>query len=158
MSDHMVGYIVTDADGGILRHGTCALEDLQHQARAGTGEIVLPADAAVPVDPGSQRVDLQVGCLVDHQPPAPPNDEWRTWQWSAEAKRWVDTPTELALAVPLRAERARRLAASDWVTVRAMEQGEPVPPEWIAYRQALRDVPDQPAFPAGVTWPEPPSA
>ncbi|WP_412841983.1 phage tail assembly chaperone, partial [Cereibacter johrii] len=29
---------------------------------------------------------------------------------------------------------------------------------WTAYRQALRDVPEQPGFPAEIAWPEPPAA
>lgn len=54
----------------------------------------------------------------------------------------------------LRAERDRRLAASDWVTLRNLETAEPVPPEWLAYRQALRDLPETIEDPSGVVWPE----
>lgn len=41
----------------------------------------------------------------------------------------------------LRAERDRRLAASDWIVARAYERGEPVPEAWAQYRQTLRDLP-----------------
>ncbi|MCX7850972.1 phage tail assembly chaperone [Thermus sp.] len=66
---------------------------------------------------------------------------------------------ERALA-RLRAERNQRLAATDWVVVRAAERGEEVPAEWRAYRQALRDLPetvDEEALLSGdIPWPEPP--
>lgn len=42
----------------------------------------------------------------------------------------------------LRVERDRLLNECDWVTARAVEQGQPVPAEWAAYRQALRDITD----------------
>jgi hypothetical protein len=62
-----------------------------------------------------------------------------------------------ALARFIRADRNRALAACDWVVVRAMETAEPVPSEWLAYRQALRDIPDQPAFPTEIVWPTAPT-
>lgn len=31
------------------------------------------------------------------------------------------------------------LAPSDWMVIRAGEGGDPVPPEWAAYRQGIRD-------------------
>lgn len=52
----------------------------------------------------------------------------------------------------VRVERDRLLAASDWVALRAVETGEPVPPEWLAYRQALRDVSHQ-KNPFQIVWP-----
>jgi len=63
--------------------------------------------------------------------------------------------TELVWA-RVRVQRARLLAESDWVTARAMDQGTPVPPEWQAYRQALRDLTDQPD-PRQLVWPELPA-
>jgi len=51
------------------------------------------------------------------------------------------------------------LAASDFVTLRAYEQGQLTPPEWRAYRQALRNLPamfdDEDSFMA-LEWPQPP--
>lgn len=57
----------------------------------------------------------------------------------------------------LRAERDRRLAATDWVVLRNLETSEPVPPEWLEYRQALRDLPDNTTDPANPDWPETPA-
>ena len=59
-------------------------------------------------------------------------------------------------AETVRAERNELLAASDWVVSFAYEKSEPVPAEWSAYRQALRDVPQQEGFPKDVVWPTKP--
>ena len=45
----------------------------------------------------------------------------------------------------------------DWRAARAFELGEPMPEAWRAYRQALRDLPDQPGFPLSVSWPDLPA-
>ena len=101
----------------------------------------------------AQRVDLETLEVVDWQPPAPANDELRTWSWSADVRRWVSTPTVAALASLVRAERDRRLAACDWVLLRSLELAQPVPTDWAAYRAALRAVPEQPGFPTSIDWP-----
>lgn len=56
-------------------------------------------------------------------------------------------------AQSVKAERNARLQESDWIVIVHSEQGTPVPPEWMTYRQALREVADQPGFPFDVTWP-----
>lgn len=58
----------------------------------------------------------------------------------------------------VRSKRNITLSQSDWVITRAYERGEPVPQEWAAYRQALRDLPQQDGFPYNVTWPEAPAS
>ena len=64
---------------------------------------------------------------------------------------------DLALAwAQVRAERDARLTASDWVRLRADDLGEPVPTEWLEYRQALRDVTGQ-SDPLNIEWPMPPT-
>ncbi len=52
----------------------------------------------------------------------------------------------------VRAERNRLLAASDWTQL----QDTTVAAGWQTYRQALRDVTDQPDFPEAINWPEVP--
>lgn len=101
----------------------------------------------------SQRVNLATGQVEDYQPDAPPDDELRTWSWDAQARRWRPVPTDAAVAIDVRARRDALLAACDWVTVRAAELAEPVPADWLAYRAALRDVPQQEGFPRAVAWP-----
>ena len=55
-----------------------------------------------------------------------------------------------------RASRDALLANTDWVVIKSLETGQPVPPEWATYRQALRDITKQPGFPLEVVWPEAP--
>lgn len=60
------------------------------------------------------------------------------------------TPTETHeewLAGQMSHRRTELLSDSDWVTVRALERGDPVPEEWATYRQALRDLSQHPDWP-----------
>lgn len=42
----------------------------------------------------SQRVNVEdTEEVIDYQPPAPDDDDLRTWDWDTETKRWVATPT-----------------------------------------------------------------
>ena len=64
-------------------------------------------------------------------------------------------------AASIRAERDRKLAECDWVTIKAIDAsmdgfGIQLPKVWMDYRQALRDVTAQAGFPWNVTWPEQP--
>lgn len=55
----------------------------------------------------------------------------------------------------VRRERDKRLAATDWVPVKALENNETIPEAWITYRQALRDITTQ-DDPFNITWPNAP--
>lgn len=61
------------------------------------------------------------------------------------------------MADAVRIERDRRLAATDWRVIKAVETNTPLASDWETYRQALRDVPSQPGFPETVTWPVEPA-
>jgi hypothetical protein len=71
-------------------------------------------------------------------------------------------PDAATLAANVREQRDTLLAASDWVVTKAVEQnaadglGIQIPMNWINYRQALRDIPQQAGFPYTVTWPQEP--
>jgi len=54
----------------------------------------------------------------------------------------------------VRLERNNKLLKSDWFVLKAMEKGNAVLQDVEEYRQALRDVPQQPDFPHNVAWPE----
>lgn len=49
--------------------------------------------------------------------------------------------------------RDAELADTDWLVTRATETQQPVEQVWLDYRQALRDIPEQPGFPTNVTRP-----
>lgn len=70
-------------------------------------------------------------------------------------KSWVQDTSLILLEIT--GQRTRMLSESDWVVSRAMEQGTPVPLEWVAYRQALRDIPKQLGYPTKINWPIAPS-
>lgn len=56
----------------------------------------------------------------------------------------------------MRDKRNQLLADTDWVTIKALETGAPSA-AWLAYRQALRDLPNQTGFP-DIDFPVPPKA
>lgn len=56
-----------------------------------------------------------------------------------------------SLSANVRAERDKRLAATDFYM---LQDAPPAPEGLTAYRQALRDITEQPGFPEDVQWPE----
>jgi hypothetical protein len=75
----------------------------------------------------------------------------------AEEAAWA-AEVPLRLAAEIRDERNRRLTACDWQVMKALETTGVVSPDLAAYRQALRDLPQQPGFPQEIHWPTPPGA
>ena len=63
----------------------------------------------------SQRVNLETGQVEDYQPPAPADDELRTWAWDEATRRWAAVPTLAALkfAARERIKAAREAAISE---------------------------------------------
>lgn len=55
---------------------------------------------------------------------------------------------ELAIAT-----RDALLSQSDWIVIRAVDQGTPIPTDWQTYRQALRDITNQTGYPLNIVWP-----
>lgn len=94
--------------------------------------------------------------------PPPPTTHPQVAQFVAN--EWVvleKYPEPEALSEEQEAQKARTLrngllAQSDWVVIRAYEQGAPIASEWAAYRQALREIPLQEGFPTDVIWPDQP--
>lgn len=64
-----------------------------------------------------------------------------------------DPVVEGISAVDARSFRDELLSASDWTQVADAPVDQAA---WAAYRQALRDVPDQAGFPAEIVWPTKP--
>lgn len=67
--------------------------------------------------------------------------------------RALQSDEETSLAVAIRAKRNRLLSDSDWTQLKDSTLDETAQVLWQAYRQALRDVPQQERFPYTVTWP-----
>lgn len=79
----------------------------------------------------------------------PPKEEFEAkLQELVDAQPWKE----------LRAERNRRLAACDWVVIRATSTDTPVPEQWKTYMQALRDLPANTEDPENPVWPTIPTA
>lgn len=74
---------------------------------------------------------------------------------------WMKTSAEVekekheSACIKVRRERNRLLTASDYAVLPDSSVSDV--DAWKAYRQTLRDVPDQDGFPLEVTWPEPPA-
>ena len=59
----------------------------------------------------------------------------------------------------IRTERNRLLAETDWVVIKARENGGQVPAAWKTYRVALRDIPSEQSDKtkySEITWPTKP--
>ena len=108
-----------------------------------------------------------------------PNNRWSIEGDDLSKIVWNDAPEdrptddaiaakaqELLDAAPLRRLRQlrdERMREVDWVTLKAVRTGEPVPQEWKDYMQALADITDQVGNATlsgreilGITWPERP--
>lgn len=87
-------------------------------------------------------------------------DDWGV-TWEAIQAKIAEIAADESKA-SIRTQRDKLLADSDWVVTKAVEQnaqdglGIQVPQVWLDYRQALRDIPQQPGFPDNVTWPTAP--
>ena len=92
---------------------------------------------------------LSPGEILEEALPIEIAGQWMQ-QWS------IREPTEteiLSMADSVRSERTRLLQESDWTQVADAPVDKVA---WATYRQALRDVTAQPAFPTAVNWPAKP--
>lgn len=120
-------------DGALTEGRFCGnSENLEANTPAGYGAV------AGWQDPAYFRVDLATGVPIAEPSPA------------AE-------PSTERLAEKARRRRSALFASTEWIRSRAIDRGEPVPAEWLAYWQALRDITAQPGFPASIDWPAPPA-
>ena len=133
----MKSYLIYDASSGNTnRLVTCYPDKIGIQIAEGEGYVDAPEGATA----ASHRVVDGVPVLV------PETNNSQTSESNS------DDPAIIAASV--RAKRDRLLAQSDWTQlpdVSAVTQAK-----WQQYRQALRDITDQPGFPFDVVWPEVP--
>lgn len=88
-------------------------------------------------------------------PPASGPHKWEHGKWVAaqEPEEGIAAPDTNALAENVRAKRNKRLADTDWMVTKALEKGVPVSAKVLEFRQALRDITEQPGFPLEIEWP-----
>lgn len=79
--------------------------------------------------------------------------ETKQWRPLTQAER---DETAAALASEVRSRRNQMLAESDWTQLDDTPLDNVAKAQWATYRQALRDVSDQPSFPLTVEWPSQP--
>jgi len=75
------------------------------------------------------------------------------YEWSGS--EWVYTPNLKELSAIAVSRRNQLLVESDWTQLpdARVAMGAEKAAEWDTYRQALRDVPEQPGFPENIEWP-----
>jgi hypothetical protein len=83
-----------------------------------------------------------------------PATEDQPTQTAAEAEAEYKAAKDAEQAKSVRAQREAKLAATDWVVIKALETAAAVPAETATLRQALRDIPSQAGFPWEITWPD----
>ena len=101
---------------------------------------------------------IPAGC-VETEPPKITDSQIAKWggtEWVVENIPVVEPdpePNPVTPEVSARAERDDKLAVCDWMA----NSDVTMSPNWVTYRQALRDVPAQAGFPNTITWPTKPS-
>ena len=80
--------------------------------------------------------------------------KWYTKYSVADMDDEAKAAKDAEQAKSVRASRDAKLAATDWVVIKALEAGAAVPAEAAATRQALRDITSQAGFPWEITWPD----
>lgn len=68
-----------------------------------------------------------------------------------------ETARAAHLSTMVRAQRDQLLTETDWTQLADSPLDETATVIWQSYRQALRDIPQQPGFPLTVDWPEKPA-
>ena len=58
------------------------------------------------------------------------------------------------LEAQIREQRNKLLSESDWTQIPDNPLSQSERESWAAYRQQLRDIPEQAGFPTNITWPE----
>lgn len=120
-----------------------------------------PAPQSNPFPGKIELTDKQAATLVDYNGfvnitrtdegviVTPNTEAWEAWK--AEQPDHSEQ-----LAVEVRAQRDALLAACDWTQMADSPLSEEEKAAYQAYRQALRDVPQQEGFPETISWPEEP--
>ena len=128
-----------------------------------TGELIGPGTADP--DPSENGGWLVPAFATDVAPPDHvPGGQVAVWAGEGWQLREIATPQpqpDVAVTEPASVARQHRnllLAACDWTVLPDAPLSAEARAAWIEYRTALRAVPQQPGFPAAITWPAAPAA
>lgn len=119
--------------GKVIRRivdGSYVIRDgMYHVPNPGTDKTIRPEDWIELWKDVNAYAEAHPECVTEEQPYTPP----------------LPTPEELAASV--RAERDRRITATDYLVMPDYPISQEKLEEIKVYRQALRDLPEQPGFP-----------
>jgi len=128
-----------------------------HESPLEPGVFLIPAgavDAPMPSIPEGKLAKWD-GAWVYEDAPQPEQEPFQEPQPEPESE---PEPEPIDPAILARLDRDLKLADSDkyalvdrWAAMSTAQQTA-----WAAYRQALRDVPEQPNFPSNIQWPNKP--
>ena len=144
-------FTIYNAQGQILRAGSCPEEAVSLQADAAKGEFLIEQRS----NPETDSVDVVTKQVVVGGRVLPPTKPGDSYTFDEATNTWTFSP-ELAWA-SIRAQRDKLLAATDWMVIKALEAGTTIDPAWATYRQALRDITLQ-TDPQAIVWPTAPAA
>lgn len=137
-----MNYCIYKLDTGqIEKNVTCSVDDLPLQYDSKTHGYILGA-----VSDTQYYVAESIPVAM---PPKP--SEYHVFDYTT--KQWFDPRTPETEWPLVRADRDRRLLASDWTQLPDVPLA--TKEAWAAYRQALRDITEQPD-PFNIMWPAPP--
>jgi hypothetical protein len=118
----------------------CNLEDILHMLSEDVG-AKLATDL-----PENSDYYIQDNSIVTI-PPQPSSNHI----WDPGSKQWELSKGLMLLKI--KQLQQRLLRESDWIIIRALDQGVPIPKDWQTYRQKLRDIDAQPGYPNTIEWP-----
>lgn len=137
----MKNYIVYQADGLIVRSGTCQDEI-----------ISLPTNESETLAFTDSYFDFKEYYIKDKEIktlPLKPNGEF---VFNTELETWVGDDQAQTKIIKL--QRDALLSSTDWTQL--PDVPETLKVKWQNYRQALRDIPEQEGFPWNIIWPTKP--
>lgn len=102
-------------------------------------------------NPDSQRIEQTTPVMRNGKW----EQAWKVVELSADQKTTKQQQKYLSASQTIRSDRNALLRDSDWTQL-ADTPGQ-IRAAYVAYRQALRDLPSQPGFPWEVTWPQQPA-
>ena len=102
--------------------------------------------------------EIPEGCYeIDYDVPSSPGVNYK---FSIDTKTWVyvepKAPSTNELINDITIKRINLLYQSDWTQIPNNPLTSQQQQDWAAYRQALRDIPNQSGYPNNVIWPTPP--